>query len=242
MLGLFLLSVSLFSQQNLLDKIALEAGTDKSSKIHNYTDVYEQYFGNIRNSNLKFLEIGIAGSNSVKMWDKYFQNAESTLYFIDIDQTAVNNCQKLIDLGILTRRVIPYQADQANKSHLKNFIDSAGGEFDVIIDDGGHTMIQQIESFCFLFPYLKKGGVYIVEDLHTSFWPLYGGGMVDNLRASSSSTLHFLKNLVDEVNQVGAVTGLGDVYNCPDKNLKNYYQRHIRSIHFYNSLCFIFKY
>src|SRR5205085_1265677 len=66
-----------------LDKIALEAGTDKSSAYHNYTRVYSEYFSKYQNSPIKFLEIGIQYGNSVKLWERYFPNAE--LHFIDID-------------------------------------------------------------------------------------------------------------------------------------------------------------
>jgi hypothetical protein len=46
------------------------------------------------------------------------------------------------------------------------------GPLDLIIDDGGHTMRQQQTSFGFLFRHLKVGGIYIIEDLHTSRWGL----------------------------------------------------------------------
>ena len=50
------------------------------------------------------------------------------------------------------------------------------GGVDIVLDDGSHQTKHQIESFKFLFPRMSKGGIYMVEDLHTSFWRGYGGG------------------------------------------------------------------
>ena len=46
---------------------------------------------------------------------------------------------------------------------------------DILIDDGGHTMRQQIVTFEEMFDFVKDGGVYLCEDLHTSYWKSYGG-------------------------------------------------------------------
>jgi hypothetical protein len=226
-----------------LDELACQYGTDKSSKVHNYTGIYDKYFTSLRNLPVKFLEIGVAGLSSAKMWDSYFEHDKTELYFIDIETEYVNNCLEAVINHKLTSRVRAFIVDQASNDQLAEFCSKVKEQFDVIIDDGGHTMEQQITSFCFLFPHVACGGVYIIEDLHTSFWTKYGGGgEINDPVAGEGTTLFFLKNLVEDVNYVGGVTGLGDVAKCDDKKLKNYYQRHIKSIHFYNSLCFIFKY
>ena len=61
------------------------------------------------------------------------------------------------------------------KKSLIQFIQQSGGDFDIILDDGGHKMDQQITSFRVLFPILKSGGVYIIEDLGTSYLLEWGG-------------------------------------------------------------------
>lgn len=226
-----------------LDELACQFGTDKSSKFHNYTVIYESYFSSLRKKPINFLEIGIEGSTSVKMWDNYFEHPKAVLNFIDIESKWVNGCHELVMNHELTDRVCPYEVDQGNKSQLSNFCSKINGKFDIIIDDGGHTMEQQITSFCFLFPYVACGGVYVIEDLHTSFFPMFGGGgSLCNTVTGQETTLHFLMRLIEDVNYIGSITSLGDVYKCADSRLKNYYQRHIKSMHFYNSICFIFKY
>jgi len=63
--------------------------------------------------------------------------------------------------------------DQENVDVLRN-LTSRYGPFDIIVDDGGHTMKQQIASFRTLFPAMKPGGLYFLEDLGTSFSGRYG--------------------------------------------------------------------
>ncbi len=226
-----------FTISNDLNNLALKYGTDKNSTIHNYTEIYEPYFQKIQHASLRFLEIGIAGGASARMWEAYFDNA--ALFFLDIEPKAVSDIQQK-----LSQRSRCFICDQENQKELLHFIEQSGGKFDVIIDDGGHTMQQQITSFKALFPSLNKNGIYIIEDLHTSFWQQYGGtGSQTNPEAGPQTTLHFLKELVIDVNTIGGYTGLGDFSKCPSSiNEKlSYFQQHIKSIHFYNSLCFIFK-
>ena len=55
-------------------------------------------------------------------------------------------------------------------------VGEAHGPFDFVIDDGSHASPQQIESFRILWPFIKDRGVYIIEDVQTSYWPAFGGG------------------------------------------------------------------
>ena len=73
------------------------------------------------------------------------------------------------------------------------------GPFDFIIDDGSHLNAHQIETFGILWPHLKDGGTYIVEDVQTSYWPAYGGGLLGT-PAYARSCMHWFKNLADSVN------------------------------------------
>lgn len=200
----FLIAESVFQideqEYQYLDSLALsldpEIDSGKSSNWHNYTEIYSYYFGNIKDKPLKFLEIGIYKGSGVKLWENYFKNAE--LHFIDIT---------LDRAEYFSNRSHYHLADQADPAQLLKVIDETGGEFDIIIDDGGHTMIQQITSFATLFPFLKSGGIYIVEDLHTSYWKTYGGGgTLEFPRAGPDTAIQFFKDLIDDVNFVGART------------------------------------
>ena len=65
---------------------------------------------------------------------------------------------------------------------------------DIIVDDGGHTMKQQIVSLKTLLPSVRSGGLYIIEDLLTSYRTEFGGKYLD-----PSTTIEFIKGLVDDV-------------------------------------------
>ena len=211
---------------NYLNPIALASGADKSSNHHNYTEVYSQYFDPIKDLPFKFLEIGIFRGNSVKLWEDYFPNAE--LHFIDISYDPVQ---------YFSKRSHYHLVDQQNRTALEKFVQETGGAFDIILDDGGHMMQQQIVSFLTLFPHVKKGGMYIIEDLHTSYWSSYGGGN------HTATTISFLKKLIDDVNYVGATTGRASHENLDSTfvNELKMFQKDIFSIHFYDSIAIIKK-
>lgn len=222
--------------QKSLSELANEYQTDKGS-AHNYIPAYDFYFSSLRNRRINFLEIGFFVGNSARMWDQYFPRAN--LHFIDI----VPEFLEKYAHG-LSSRCHFHIVDQANKEDLLKFIEKVGIQFDVILDDGGHKMNQQITSFITLFPYVKSGGIYIIEDLHTSYWSSFGGsGEIGNPKTNQDSTIYFLQSLIHDVNFIGATTGYADKALCSESIRKNltYYQRHIRSIHFYSSLCFIIK-
>jgi hypothetical protein len=139
-----------------LDDLGLKYGTDKSSLRHGYLDIYEKYFREMKDKPINVLEIGIFNGASLKMWEEYFSNAQ--IYAIDIDP------EKLLNFG----RVKSYVANQEKREDLLNVINHIG-ECDIIIDDGGHTMLQQQVTLGCLFPHLKQNGIYCIEDLHTSY-------------------------------------------------------------------------
>lgn len=127
--------------------------TDKIN--HGYMEIYEPIFEKIKNSK-KILEIGIDQGESLKMLSYFFK--DGIVYGIDI------NDKKYMD----NEKIKTYICNQESIDDLEKFISYVGDNFDLIIDDGGHTMKQQQTSFGFLFKHLNKGGIYIIEDLHTS--------------------------------------------------------------------------
>lgn len=209
-----------------MDEIATRCGADKGSHYHNYTEVYSKYFAPIQDLPLKFLEIGIYKGSSVKMWEEYLPSAE--LHFADITFERVE---------YFSQRSHYHICNQENPKDLRKLMKKTGGNFDVILDDGGHTMKQQITSLVTLFPYVKSGGMYIVEDLHTSYWPGHFGG------GGSDSAIAFLKSLIDEVNFVGAKTTRASHLALDPQLLSqlNIFQKEILSIHFYDSVAILIK-
>ena len=144
-----------------LHNIGLKHKTDKSY-LHNYLDFYETHISKYKNEKIRLLEIGIGHGASLKMWEEYFPNAE--IFGVDIDKKCLKYIYK-------SGRVKTLIGDQSNRI----FLNSIQGEFDIILDDGGHTMSQQMISFGCLFKKLKSEGIYIIENIHTSFMGAYGG-------------------------------------------------------------------
>lgn len=221
------------SAYKLLDTLAIQAGTDKSSIDNHYTKVYAKLFKDIRNDSFKFLEIGIFKGYSAKMWEDFFPNAD--MHFIDITDSNIKYWSKRSRYDFL---------DQGDAAQLHQYMDKVGGDFDVIIDDGGHFMNQQIVSFNVLFPYLKSGGMYIIEDLCTSYWKYYGGeGTFEQPQSGPGSTTELLKQLTDDLNYYTARTCCADFDKIPANVLSslNAFQKNIESIHFYPNMCVIIK-
>jgi hypothetical protein len=135
-----------------LTEIALKYGVDKAW-YHNYTDFYQKYFENLKNP--KIIEIGTAGHGSTRMFLEYFDDC----YLVGMD---------IVNYSDFVANNFKFVHGDQNKIEDLEKLISDVKEYDIILDDGSHTMKQQI-AFGFLLPYLKNGGIYILEDLHTSF-------------------------------------------------------------------------
>ncbi len=151
--------------------------TDKGVSVHHFTEVYELFFAPLRPTAAKVFEIGIAGGGSLEMWRDYFPKA--MIYGIDIyPKTEMDS-----------DRIKTFVADQSDRSQLAAFIDRFGGGYDIIVDDGGHSMDQQQVSIGYLFRYLKPGGYYVIEDVHTSLPRFWSGFGVEPGGANSTLTM-----------------------------------------------------
>ena len=172
-----------------LNELATKYGTDKGKKFHNYMPIYEKYFTQIRYDVKKILEIGIKQGRSHFMWLNYFPNA--TVYGIDIDDKT----------GLEKDRFITFKCDQSDIESLNKFIELYGNDFDIIIDDGGHTMKQQQTSFKILFDALKSGGLYVIEDLFTSYKMLKCYGK-DTIVMGEKTTMELFQSIEAEDNKI----------------------------------------
>jgi hypothetical protein len=130
---------------------------------------------NSENRQLKFLEIGLgcnmwygAGA-SVGLWKALFQGKVVELWEADINATCVEQARSKGQLG----GVSVVTGDQSDHSTLKKWVEQSGGEFDVIIDDGGHRNSMILKSLEVLWPQLTSGGWYFIEDLHISYRPAW---------------------------------------------------------------------
>lgn len=127
--------------------------TDKHY-LHNYfNQVYQDVLFPLKDNIKTLIEIGTLDGNSLKVFKRFFKNAK--IYGLDLNENIVDG-----DIQVL-------KCDQSKEDELlqvsKNF-----NNVDIILDDGSHKMYDQQITLALLFPILKSGGIYILEDLHTS--------------------------------------------------------------------------
>lgn len=164
-----------------LEVLGRKHGTDKIT-LHGYHVWYERHFSAIRNERLTLLEIGVAGGASIRMWEDYFPQAQ----IIGVD--CIPECKRFESAH--TRIFI---GDQANPDFLRHVAGDIGTPLTVVIDDGGHLMHQQQVALCVLFPFVRSGGFYVIEDIETSYYPDYLGGKP----GKEGTTIAALKRIID---------------------------------------------
>jgi hypothetical protein len=169
---------------NFLDDYYLNKPHRTLFKWLHYFEIYDRYFSQFRNKEVNVLEIGVYRGGSLQMWKEYF-GTNATIVGVDIDSECKQYEEERINIEI---------GSQEDPEFLNKLIEKYG-HFDVIIDDGGHTMNQQKVSFNTLFKAVPNGGVYLCEDCHTSYWSDFGGGY-----KNKSSFIEFSKKLIDVIN------------------------------------------
>jgi hypothetical protein len=121
------------------------------------------------------VEVGVQSGGSTMLWPDYF-GPGLKYYGLDINRNCEQFERKDPEKGIFVQ--IDY-VDQNNIDSLTNITKLLPDAPDIILDDGGHTMVQQINTFKALWPWLKKGGVFCCEDTHTSYMNSHGGKYKD---------------------------------------------------------------
>ena len=211
-----------------LDTLALINDTDKNTG-HRYTKLYAQFLASYRKQPVKLLEIGIGGyaegsyvdpqlgGGSLRMWRTYFPRGR--IFGIDIQDKSPHD----------ERRIRTFRGSQADLAFLTEVIEQTG-PIDIVIDDGSHNCGHVISSFEFLFPRMTDRGLYIVEDVQTSYWPEYGGDSIDPDRPTT--TLGYFKRLIHGVNHAEQLGRSSE---------PTYYDKNIVGISFYHNLIVIEK-
>jgi len=163
---------------SLLDELGRKHGTDKSSARHDFLRKYERYLSPFTEGRVKLLEIGIHDAASLRMWRDYFPNG--SIVGCDIKEAKRKFAEDRVQVEI---------GDCGQEDFLRTIAETHG-PFDIIVDDGSHLWKHQQTAFLTLFDALAPGGVFIIEDIHTSYHPRYGAPDV-------TPTVEWLKNAVD---------------------------------------------
>jgi hypothetical protein len=180
-----------------------------------YLPIYDRLFERYAGRPVRLLEIGVLAGGSLHMWRAYF-GPLATIFGIDINPDCAG-------YGGLAGQVrIGSQADPA---FLRSVVAEMGG-VDVVLDDGSHVASHQRASFDVLFPLLSDGGLYVIEDLHTSYWPDYEGGL-----KRAGTGIEFLKDKIDLMHEHYVRPGA----NTPEQLAP------IASIQFFDSIAAIEK-
>ena len=156
-----------------LDEIGLKQGTDKASDQNGFLEFYERFFSERRFEELEILEIGVLGGASLRTWEEYFPN--SRISGLDISPDAKKEESTRIKIELL---------DQSNVAQLTSYAKKR--KFDIIIDDGSHVWGHQIKTFRSFFPILNRRGLYIIEDLDTSYGKYFRDYSGDGTRTAAS--------------------------------------------------------
>ena len=172
-----------------MTKLLKDLYRDHSGKVSDkwslYLDLYDEKLNNYRLLPIKLFEIGILNGGSLEIFAEYFTKAKLILG-CDID----TKCEQLKYKNSNIKLII----GDANKQEIKDKI-TKYSKFDIIIDDGSHNSIDVVSSFSNYFNHLEEGGLYIIEDLHCSYWQEHGGGLFYPI-----SSINFFKKLIDILN------------------------------------------
>lgn len=178
--------------------------------IH-YFEIYDRHLSRFRGKRIVVVEFGVQHGGSLQMWRNYF-GRKARIYGVDIDP----RCKQ-----VESRRTKVFIGDQEDRAFLQSIV-AETGPIDVLIEDGGHHMGQQIATFEELYPKVKEDGVFLIEDLHTSYWKSYGGGY-----QLPTTFIEYAKNLLDQLN----------AWHSREPNfVVDEFTRTTRSMHWYDSV------
>lgn len=185
-------------------------------KWNHYFDIYDRHFSRFRGKEIAILEIGVWQGGSLQMWRDYFGD-KAKIYGVDIDP----RCKAFEEENIQI-----FTGSQSDRKFLRELVAKLP-PLDIVIDDGGHSMNQQIVSFEELFGAVKSDGVYLCEDIHTSYWLNFGGG-----HKRRGTFIEYSKNFIDSLH----------AFHSEQKSFKvDEITRSVRSLNYYDSIVVLEK-
>jgi len=201
---------------NDLEKYFLENEGRLIYKGKHYFEIYDRHFSRFRNTDVHVVEFGVAHGGSLRMWKEYF-GPSAKIFGIDINP----HCEELEE-----EQIKIFIGDQEDRNFLKSLAEKIP-RIDILIDDGGHTMRQQINTFEEIFSRIDKNGVYLCEDIHTSYWSRWGGGY-----KKRGSFVEYSKNFIDAIN----------AWHTKTRKLQvTEFTKSVYSLHYYDSILVIEK-
>jgi len=183
-----------------------------SVKWESYFPVYSELFSKFVGKKITFLEVGVLHGGSLFMWREYL-GPEARIIGIDLNPEAIKWQEYGFEIFI---------GDQADSNFWKHVIPNIGC-LDVVLDDGGHTNLQQIQTIKNLVNSINDGGLIVIEDTQTSYQRDFGN-------PSPTSGVEFAKSLIDAI-----------ASRNPELNqIEPSFTRNIQSIRFFESIFAIY--
>ena len=162
-----------------------------------------------KNKKIIFVEIGIQNGGSLDIWSEYFSN-DSTIIGIDINP----ECKKFERDNIKI-----FIGNQSDENFWIDFFNKVG-KVDIILDDGGHTNLDQITTLVNCFKNINDQGLFVTEDTHTSYIKDYNSD-------KKFSFINFSKKIIDDINFR---------YNEEFEKFNFSLNKHIYSVQFFESI------
>jgi cephalosporin hydroxylase len=148
-------------KEKTLSELVDNSKTDKNTR-HSYLQTYQNLFANMKNTATSIAEIGIDKGGSIKLWKDFFNFAQ--IYAIDIMPLSKvwHEIQKEKRINLYTS-ADAYSPDFVTKN-FKNI------KFDILVDDGPHTLESMIAFIELYLPLLKEKGILVIEDVQSIDW------------------------------------------------------------------------
>jgi len=162
-------------------RAAFDASPYASLKLSTYFDVYDRLLAPFVGRNVTFVEVGILHGGSLWMW-RGFLGPHARIIGVDVNPDAVRWREHGFEVFI---------GDQSDPAFWQSFFEEVG-PVDVLLDDGGHTFEQQVVTTESALPYVRDGGLVIVEDVISSYMPEFLG-------PSRNSFVAYTKHLMDRI-------------------------------------------
>jgi len=128
----------------------------KKDKIqgHQYAFFYDKYFKDIKNNQLNILELGSFKGGAAAALSFFFKN--SKIYSGDLYPDIFN---------FYSKRIINFKIDTSSEDSINKFVEKNNLNYDIVVEDAGHFLKDQIISLFLLFKILKPKGTFVIEEL-----------------------------------------------------------------------------
>jgi SAM-dependent methyltransferase len=160
--------------------------TAVANKWVQYFDVYYRYFAKYAGKEVHFLEVGVQSGGSIELWKAFFGPG---LHYYGVD---INPYTKPLFESQGPPRIKVFVGSQSDRAFWQSQVLPNVPKLDIVLDDGGHTMEQQIVTFEEIYKHVKPEGIYVVEDCATSYNGGYGGGY-----RKPNTWIEYSKSLID---------------------------------------------